>query len=124
MDPHVRAAGTGIGNCSLRGTVCNPVLRIGSISLFLASSLAAVPLACGPRMIQPFDYHGVTLDDGEFKRQFDEVRCFYLRIPNDDLLKGFRLRAGLPAPGEDLGGWYTRDVGHIFGQVISGLSRM
>jgi len=75
-------------------------------------------------MIQPFDYHGVTLEDGEFKRQFDEVRCFYLRIPNDDLLKGFRLRAGLPAPGKDLGGWYTGDVGHIFGQVISGLSRM
>jgi len=102
----------------------NLTKKISSASLFLATSLAAAPLACEPRIIQPFDFRGVSLDDGEFKRQFDEVRCFYLRIPNDDLLKGFRLRAGLPAPGKDLGGWYTGDVGHIFGQIVSGLSRM
>ena len=71
-----------------------------------------------------FDYSGVRLDDGPAKRQFDEVREFYLRIPNDDLLKGFRQRAGLPAPGADLGGWYSADLGNIFGQILSGLSRM
>ncbi|MHB9037419.1 MAG: beta-L-arabinofuranosidase domain-containing protein [Armatimonadota bacterium] len=74
--------------------------------------------------MESFDYRGVTLDGGEPRRQFDEVRDYYLRIPNDDLLKGFRLRAGLPAPGVDLGGWYTADVGHIFGQLLSGFARM
>ena len=35
-----------------------------------------------------------------------------------DFLEGFRRRAGLPAPGKDLGGWYSADVFHIFGQII------
>lgn len=74
--------------------------------------------------IEPFDYRGVTLDDGSMRRQFDETRDYYLRIPNDDLLKGFRERAGRPAPGEKLLGWYGNDTFHIFGQIISGLSRM
>ena len=75
-------------------------------------------------MLQSFDYRGVTLEDGPLKRQFDSVREYYLRIPNDDLLKGFRQRAGQFAPGTDLGGWYSSDIFHIFGQVLSGLARM
>lgn len=105
-----------------------PAQRLCWIFLLLAimacESLGQSPANGGLRILEPFDYHGVTLDDGELKRQFDEVRCYYLRIPDDDLLKGFRLRAGLPAPGIDLGGWYTSDTGHIFGQLISGYSRM
>ncbi|MHB0998373.1 MAG: beta-L-arabinofuranosidase domain-containing protein [Armatimonadota bacterium] len=78
-----------------------------------------------PRMvISPFDYKGVTLNDGNFKSQFDEIKKYYLNIPNEDLLKGFRQRAGLPAPGNDLGGWYTQGTFHVFGQIISGLSRI
>jgi DUF1680 family protein len=73
-------------------------------------------------MLQPFPYHDVSLQDSRMKMQFDEVRDFYLRLPNDDLLRGYRLRAGLPAPGADLGGCY---IGHnTFGQVLSGLARM
>ena len=56
--------------------------------------------------------------------QLDDVRDDYLRIPNDDLLKGFRQRAGLPAPGNDLGGWYSGDVFSVFGQIVSGLARI
>ena len=74
--------------------------------------------------LKTFDYQGVTLDGGPLRRQFDEIREYYLRIPNDDLLKGFRTRAGMAAPGTDLGGWYTRDFFHIFGQILQGLSRM
>jgi DUF1680 family protein len=96
--------------------------------LFAGFSQGAPPdqsrLAVGRIQLQLFDYRGVTLDDGPLRRQFDEIRDYYLRIPNDDLLKGFRQRAGLPAPGVDLGGWYTRDFFHIFGQILSGLSRM
>ena len=78
----------------------------------------------GERRLENFNYRGVTLDGGRMRMQLDEVQDEYLRIPNDDLLKGFRRRAGLPAPGKDLGGWYSADVFHIFGQIISGLSRL
>lgn len=78
----------------------------------------------GAMQLTTFDYHNVKLDDCMWKLQFDETRDAYLRVPNDDLLKGFRLRAGKPAPGVDLGGWYSSDFFHIFGQYISGLSRM
>jgi DUF1680 family protein len=76
------------------------------------------------RLMRSFDYRGVTLEDGPLKRQFDEVRDYYLHIPNDNLLKGFRLRAGHAAPGTEMGGWYSADVFHIFGQILSGLARM
>ena len=78
----------------------------------------------GRRLIEPFNYQGVTLEPGPLKQQLDEVRQFYLAIPDDDLLKGFRTRAGQPAPGKDLGGWYSADVFLVFGQIVSGLARL
>jgi hypothetical protein len=74
--------------------------------------------------IEPFGYRGVRIDDGPLRRQVDAAREDYLRVPNDDLLKGFRRRAGKPAPGADLGGWYSADVFHVFGQILSGLARL
>jgi len=74
--------------------------------------------------IEPFGYRGVSLDDGPLRRQVDAALKDYLRIPNDDLLKGFRLRAGMPAPGANLGGWYSTDTFHVFGQLLSGLARL
>ena len=78
----------------------------------------------GHRIVEPFDYRGVTLDAGPLKRQIDEVRSYYLAIPDDDLLKGFRSRAGKPAPGKDLGGWYSSETFLVFGQIVSGLARL
>ena len=40
------------------------------------------------------------------------------------MLKGFRRRAGKPAPGAELGGWYSSDIFHVFGQILSGLARL
>lgn len=95
------------------------------VGALMGTSFAAqTPLPKGRVIIQPFNYHGVKLEDGSLKRQFDEVRNDYLRLPNDDLLKGFRERSGNPAPGCDMGGWYTADIGNAFGQYVSGLSRM
>lgn len=76
-------------------------------------------------LLQPFGYDEVKLQNGFLNRQVEDVIDYYLRIPNDDLLKGFRERIGLPAYGaKDLGGWYTSDTYHIFGQLLSGLSRL
>ena len=83
-----------------------------------------------------FGYSQVQLLDGPFRRQFDENHKLFLNLDEDGLLKPFRKRQGLPAPGHDLGGWYDdaddfneKDnfhafiAGHSFGQYVSGLSR-
>lgn len=76
-------------------------------------------------VLQPFDYNEVKLKDGFLNRQMEYITNYYLRIPNDDLLKGFRERIGLTTyDAKDLGGWYTRDFYHIFGQILSGISRL
>jgi len=83
-----------------------------------------------------FPYADVQLLDGPMKRQFEENHALFLNLDDDRLLKVFRQVAGLPAPGEDMGGWYdltgfslTRNdfhgfiAGHTFGQYVSGLAR-
>jgi uncharacterized protein len=74
--------------------------------------------------LEEFDYSGVRLLDGPLSRQFQATRDTYYGIPNDSLLFGFRQRAGLPAPGKSLDGWYGNDTFSIFGQVLSGMARM
>jgi len=74
--------------------------------------------------LQPFNYEGVRLLEGRLKKQLTETRDFYLAIPDDDILKGFRQQAGLPAPGEDMGGWCSKDTSVVFGQWLSGMARL
>ena len=92
--------------------------------------------AIAPQLSQ-FGYGYVTLLDGPLREQFDRNHAFYRALDEDALLKPFRQRAGLPSPGEDMGGWYSwaplSDIdarpnngfapGHSFGQYLSGLSR-
>jgi hypothetical protein len=56
--------------------------------------------------------------------QLQRTREFYLGIPDDDILKGFRVRAGLASPGDDMGGWCERDTAVVFGQWLSGMARI
>src|ERR1700691_2491426 len=83
-----------------------------------------------------FAYSEVELFDGPMKRQFEENHARFLILEDDRLLKVFRQVAGLPAPGEDMGGWYDLTgfslerndfhgfiAGHSFGQYVSGLAR-
>ena len=97
------------------------------------SALAADPRAAAP--LSQFNYGDVELLDGPMRQLFDTTHAFYAALDEDSLLKPFRLRAGLPAPGDDMGGWYdwTDDFtlqtmhgfcpGHSFGQYLSGLAR-
>jgi DUF1680 family protein len=48
----------------------------------------------------------------------------YVAISDDQILHGFRRRAGHHAPGDSMGGWCTTDSSVIFGQLISGLARV
>jgi len=96
------------------------------------TALAAVPetLTSESETREPlrqFDYAQVRLTGGPFADQYNALHAHYLSLSNDRLLKVYRQRAGLPAPGEDMGGWYDLDgfvPGHSLGQYISGLARM
>ena len=74
--------------------------------------------------LQPFKYEGVRLLPGRLQKQFTDTRDFYFSIPDDDILKGFRQQAELPAPGKDMGGWCSHDTGVVFGQWLSGMARI
>jgi len=83
-----------------------------------------------------FAYSEVELFDGPMKRQFLENHSLFLNLDDDRMLKVFRQVAGLPAPGDDMGGSYDLNgfdlergdfhgfiAGHTFGQYVSGLAR-
>ncbi len=101
-----------------------------------AQAAKSGPAASAPSriLLEPFDYSGVRLLDGRLKSQYDAMRDYFFAIPDDDILKGFRSRAGLSAPGEDLGGWYSGeprrtwwsrgDTFNTFGQWLSAMARM
>lgn len=78
-------------------------------------------------LLEEFDYGQVQLTGGPLKQQYDRVHAAYLALDNDRLLKVYRERAGLSAPGAKMGGWYDADgfvPGHTLGQYISGLARI
>jgi uncharacterized protein len=83
-----------------------------------------------------FGYPDVQLLEGPLREQFDRNHDLFLHLNEDAMLKPFREREGLPAPGPDMGGWYDNAndfsppenfhgfvPGHSFGQYLSGLSR-
>lgn len=95
----------------------------------------AAGAALKPKLAQ-FDYSQVRLLEGPMQEQFDRNHRFFLAMNEDGLLKPFRERAGLSAPGPVMGGWYNDSPdydppknmtgyipGHTFGQYLSGLAR-
>src|SRR5690242_8145914 len=75
--------------------------------------------------LSTFAYSDVKLLDGPIKRQYDKTHQFFLKLDNDRLLKPYRKRAGMPAPGDEMGGWYEVDglTPGCFGQYLSALAR-
>lgn len=77
--------------------------------------------------LEEFPYDAVELTGGPLKVQYDRVHASYLALDNNRLLKVYRERAGMPAPGEPMHGWYGPHgfvPGHSLGQYISGISRI
>jgi len=98
------------------------------------SSLASAETNAAP--LEEFGYGEVDLTPGRAQTQFEQAQGILLSLNEDSLLKPWRLRAGLPAPGPDLGGWYDEvppektesgghgfAPGHCFGQWLSALAR-
>jgi uncharacterized protein len=99
------------------------------------SSLATAASAITPPL-STFKYSEVQLLDGPLKEQFDHNHDVFLHLNEDALLKPFRQREGMAAPGPDMGGWYDNAddfsppenfhsfvPGHSFGQYVSALAR-
>jgi hypothetical protein len=71
-------------------------------------------------------YGQVRLGEGPLERQARQNHSLVLGLDEDALLKPFRVRSGLVAPGHELGGWYDTygfAPGATFGQWMSALSR-
>jgi len=71
--------------------------------------------------LSQFGYGDVELAPGLAQTQFERTQSILHGLNDDSLLKPWRVRAGLPAPGPDLGGWYdevplvkTEGGGHGF----------
>ncbi len=91
-----------------------------------------------PLLLSEFDYGQITFAENTLQeKQFKHTLSVILNLDENALLKPFRKRAGLPAPGDDLGGWYDEDPaynletgyehgfapGHSFGQWLAALCR-
>jgi DUF1680 family protein len=87
--------------------------------------------------LEQFDYSDVELTSDLHEKQLEETHSVLMGLSDDSLLKPFRQMSGLPAPGEDLGGWYHYNPDYqwgkdedgfapscTFGQWISALARM
>jgi DUF1680 family protein len=111
------------------------IASLSNTRLAHGSGLPDANVAIAPALEQ-FGYGEVQLLEGPMRQQFDQNHAFFLALNDDMLLKPFRERAGLPAPGDDMGGWYDNSPefdphgsfrgfipGHSFGQYLSGLAR-
>ncbi|MGA3197109.1 MAG: beta-L-arabinofuranosidase domain-containing protein, partial [Terriglobales bacterium] len=87
------------------------------------------------RVLDEFGYGDVDLHSAIHEKQLDHHLELLMSLNEDSLLKPFRQMIGKPAPGEDLGGWYSYDPKHAgsdgayaptctYGQWVSALARM
>ena len=115
-------------------------LKNGSLAALACTFLDRPIFACRSRSairapLEQFGYGDVVLAAGPHETQYRETMQVIMGLPADSLLMPFRQRAGLPAPGDDLAGWYGENPnwghgtddgfapGHSFGQWLSALSR-
>jgi DUF1680 family protein len=113
-------------------TVGSALLRKRALALPTTNSVS-VPVV---PPLDVFEYQQVELLPGHLREQFDRNHDVFLHLDEDAMLKPFREREGMPAPGPDMGGWYDNAddfsppenfhafiPGHSFGQYVSGLAR-
>ncbi len=109
------------------GITRRDVLRQGTAAAALGI-FSGYARAAGTKLdlLSQFEYGEVQFAPGPLARQLHENREILLNLSEDSLLRPYRLREGLPAPGQDLGGWYDTDAfapGFTYGQWMSALAR-
>jgi DUF1680 family protein len=78
--------------------------------------------AKGPMTLQAFDLNDVRLGEGPCLAAQEANRKYLALLDSDRLLYTFRQNAGLPAPGQPLGGWEAPSCevrGHFIGHYLS-----
>ncbi|WP_158885435.1 beta-L-arabinofuranosidase domain-containing protein [Rhodanobacter sp. L36] len=106
------------------------VLKLGALSAASLSLFRANRAFADQKTVAtPLDelgYAQVQLSSGPLDRQARENHRLVLGLDEDALLRPFRLRSGMQAPGQELGGWYDTwgfAPGATFGQWMSALAR-
>jgi DUF1680 family protein len=93
-----------------------------------ACAVAAGALPAEDRVkLREFGYSQVRMTEGPMAAMYQRMQAHFLKLDEDRLLKIYRQRVGMTAPGRDMGGWYDAEgfvPGHLLGQFISGLSRI
>ncbi len=108
------------------GTVAAAGCAAGRALPAFASADVTRP-AFQPTVFDEVEYGQVELAAGPMQTQFEQNHELLLNMNEDSLLRPFRVREGLPAPGEEMGGWYSTygfAPADPFGQWISSLARM
>ena len=129
----------------------NETQRISRRGFLQSSSLAAASLAgqglwrnvawgaetpAGTPLAE-FSYGDVLMTSEPHEAQLRETHAVLMALSDDSLLKPLRQMSGMPAPGENLGGWYDYDPDYdyrkhfdvgfapacTFGQWVSALAR-
>ncbi len=115
------------------------LLQSGTLVLagsVLAPAWGAEPAAALRSPLGEFGYGNVVLHSEAHEKQRENTSLILMNMSEDSLLKPLRQMVGLPAPGEDLGGWYHYNPdwdfrkdepgfapGHAYGQWVSALAR-
>ncbi len=124
------------GAISRRGFLKSSAAVAATLSVPSMRPLYAAPVVVPEPQLRRLDYSAVTLLPGLMQQQFEHHQQLLLDIDTDAMLKPYRERSGLAAPGDDLGGWYSNSPffdphgsfegfvpGHSLGQWISALAR-
>ena len=92
--------------------------------LQLAAVSPALAAAGSPALLSVFDYPRWNCSTALCAASSITNHAFFLHLDDDRMLKIYRQRVGMPAPGADMGGWYDDFCpGAHFGQYVSALAR-
>ena len=78
----------------------------------------------GVGALRSLGYSGRVRLLGRFGDRLTRAEELYAGLPTDDVLHGFRVRAGMPSTSRGLGGWASETSEMTLGQWVSGLCRM
>lgn len=104
----------------------------------MVNPFARASVSAYSRPLTEFSYGDVLISSDLHESQLMNTHAVLMELNEDSLLKPFREMSRMPAPGEDLGGWYHYDSnadfhkgmdaicapGCTFGQWVSALARV